>query len=73
MEGFLRCGQSLDPRFASATTQSELINDIWLEADHFGNYLGPCAEFCGNKQAWMRFQVIDNPPTNLPLGWAISL
>jgi cytochrome c oxidase subunit II len=37
-------------------------NHIWLEADHPGRYLGVCAEFCGNEHAWMRVQVIAQPP-----------
>lgn len=37
-------------------------NHLWLEADHPGTYLGVCAEFCGTEHAWMRFQVIAQPP-----------
>ncbi len=33
-------------------------NEIWLEADQPGTYLGACAEFCGTQHAWMRFLVI---------------
>jgi cytochrome c oxidase subunit 2 len=33
-------------------------NQIWLEADRPGTYLGTCAEFCGNEHAWMRIRVI---------------
>jgi cytochrome c oxidase subunit 2 len=35
---------------------------IWLEADQPGVYEGECAEFCGAEHAWMRFQVIAQPP-----------
>jgi cytochrome c oxidase subunit 2 len=37
-------------------------NRLWLEADRDGTYLGACAEFCGNEHAWMRIQVIADPP-----------
>lgn len=43
-------------------------NHIWVEADHPGTYLGVCAEFCGNEHAWMRFQVIAEPPDQFA-GW----
>lgn len=36
-------------------------NEIWLEADQPGTYLGACAEFCGAQHAWMRFLVIAEP------------
>ena len=37
-------------------------NYLRLEADHPGTYLGVCSEFCGTEHAWMRFQVIAQPP-----------
>jgi len=37
-------------------------NYLRLEADHPGTYLGVCVEFCGTEHAWMRFQVIAQPP-----------
>jgi len=37
-------------------------NYLRLQADHPGTYLGACAEFCGTEHAWMRFQVIAQPP-----------
>jgi cytochrome c oxidase subunit II len=37
-------------------------NHLQLEADRPGTYLGVCAEFCGTEHAWMRFQVIAQPP-----------
>ncbi|MGH7908112.1 MAG: cytochrome c oxidase subunit II [Candidatus Binataceae bacterium] len=37
-------------------------NHVWIEADQPGVYQGECAEFCGNEHAWMRFQVIAQPP-----------
>ena len=37
-------------------------NEIWLEADQPGTYLGACAEFCGAQHAWMRFLVIAESP-----------
>ncbi|MGI8891176.1 MAG: cytochrome c oxidase subunit II [Chthoniobacterales bacterium] len=33
-------------------------NHIWIEADHPGNYLGVCSEFCGTQHAWMHFLVV---------------
>jgi cytochrome c oxidase subunit II len=33
-------------------------NYIWMQADRPGEYLGACAEFCGNEHAWMRIKVI---------------
>jgi len=36
-------------------------NRIWIEADRAGNYLGACAEFCGNEHAWMRILVVAEP------------
>jgi len=33
-------------------------NQIWIEADHAGTYLGVCSEFCGTEHAWMRFLVV---------------
>ncbi len=35
---------------------------LWLEADAPGVYLGACAEFCGAEHAWMRFEVVAQPP-----------
>jgi len=37
-------------------------NNIWLEADAPGTYLGSCSEFCGTEHAWMRFTVVSQPP-----------
>ena len=36
-------------------------NRIWIEADRAGDYLGVCAEFCGNEHAWMRILVTAEP------------
>jgi cytochrome c oxidase subunit II len=33
-------------------------NQIWLEADHKGTFLGFCAEFCGGSHAWMQIRVM---------------
>ena len=33
-------------------------NTMWLEADFEGEYLGQCAEFCGESHANMRFRVV---------------
>lgn len=38
------------------------INDIWLEADRPGVYLGHCQEFCGTSHAWMLIQAVAQPP-----------
>lgn len=32
-------------------------NTLWLKADKVGEYLGQCAEFCGEEHALMRFKV----------------
>ncbi len=37
-------------------------NHIWLQADEPGRYMGACAEYCGAQHAWMRFEVIADPP-----------
>lgn len=38
-------------------------NQIWLEADHKGTFLGFCAEFCGASHAWMQIRVLaDSEP-----------
>ncbi len=31
---------------------------MWFQADEPGEYLGQCAEFCGESHAWMKFRVI---------------
>lgn len=36
-------------------------NEIWLQADEPGSYLGECAEFCGIQHALMQFRVIAEP------------
>ena len=33
-------------------------NTMWLQADEAGEFLGQCAEFCGESHANMRFRVI---------------
>jgi cytochrome c oxidase subunit 2 len=37
-------------------------NELWLQADESGTYLGECAEFCGLQHALMQFRVIAEPP-----------
>lgn len=37
-------------------------NQLWLQADRPGTYLGACAEYCGVQHAWMRLRVIAQPP-----------
>ncbi|MEZ4616530.1 MAG: c-type cytochrome [Caldilineaceae bacterium] len=39
-------------------------NQLWLQADQPGTYLGACAEFCGAQHAWMRLRVIAQSPTD---------
>ncbi len=46
-----------------------VTNRIWLQADKPGTYLGACAEYCGAEHAWMRFQVIAQPPADFD-AWA---
>lgn len=36
-------------------------NNIWLQSDKPGTYLGICSEFCGTQHAWMHFYVIAEP------------
>lgn len=36
-------------------------NNIWLQSDKPGTYLGICSEFCGTQHAWMHFLVIAEP------------
>jgi cytochrome c oxidase subunit 2 len=36
-------------------------NQVWLEANTPGTYLGTCAEYCGAEHAWMRIRVIAQP------------
>lgn len=36
-------------------------NEMWLEADAPGVYLGSCAEYCGDEHGWMRIRVIAQP------------
>ena len=37
-------------------------NSMWFQADEPGEYLGQCAEFCGESHAWMKFRVIAESP-----------
>lgn len=37
-------------------------NHLWLEANEAGRYAGACAEFCGAQHAWMRLEVVADPP-----------
>ena len=39
-------------------------NYIWLQADAPATFQGACAEYCGTQHAWMRFQVIAEPPAD---------
>jgi cytochrome c oxidase subunit 2 len=36
-------------------------NFMWIQADESGEYLGQCAEFCGEAHALMRFRVVAEP------------
>ena len=38
-------------------------NNIWIEAEKPGTYLGVCSEFCGTQHAWMRFLIVAQPQT----------
>ncbi|HLZ71222.1 MAG TPA: cytochrome c oxidase subunit II [Dehalococcoidia bacterium] len=44
-------------------------NQMWLQADHAGEYLGQCTQFCGSSHAFMRFRVIADDDFN---GWLTS-
>jgi cytochrome c oxidase subunit 2 len=37
-------------------------NHVWMRADKPGTYQGVCSEFCGTQHAWMRFEVVAEPP-----------
>lgn len=37
-------------------------NQLWLQADQPGAYLGACSEYCGVQHAWMRLRVIAQTP-----------
>jgi cytochrome c oxidase subunit 2 len=37
-------------------------NPVWLRADMPGDYLGTCAEYCGDEHAWMRILVVAQTP-----------
>lgn len=37
-------------------------NHFWIEADVPGTFLGTCAEYCGLEHAWMRIEVVAQPP-----------
>lgn len=37
-------------------------NHLWLTIERAGIYLGTCDEYCGAEHAWMRIQVIAQPP-----------
>ncbi|MDP9292559.1 MAG: cytochrome c oxidase subunit II [Verrucomicrobiota bacterium] len=36
-------------------------NNIWIQADKPGTYMGLCSEYCGTQHAWMRFIVVAEP------------
>lgn len=33
-------------------------NEMWIQSDHAGEYLGQCTQFCGTSHAFMRFRVM---------------
>jgi cytochrome c oxidase subunit 2 len=44
------------------TTVPHAGNHVWMQADKPGVYQGVCSEFCGTQHAWMRFEVVAEPP-----------
>lgn len=44
------------------TTVPGAGNHVWLQAETPGVYRGVCSEFCGTQHAWMRFDVVAEPP-----------
>jgi cytochrome c oxidase subunit 2 len=38
-------------------------NQIWIQADKPGTYLGECSEFCGTEHAWMHFLIVAESQT----------
>jgi cytochrome c oxidase subunit 2 len=45
------------------TTVPGQPNNIWLQADKPGVYIGTCSEFCGIQHAWMRILVVAEEPS----------
>ncbi len=45
------------------TTVPGQPNNIWIQADKPGVYLGTCSEFCGTQHAWMRIVVVAEEPS----------
>ena len=39
-------------------------NQLWIEADQPGTYLGQCTQFCGASHAFMRFHVMADSPSD---------
>ncbi|HEX4121861.1 MAG TPA: cytochrome c oxidase subunit II [Verrucomicrobiae bacterium] len=39
-------------------------NLVWLRADAPGEYMGTCAEYCGDEHAWMRILVVAQSPAD---------
>ncbi len=37
-------------------------NHVWISASKAGDYVGECAEFCGDEHAWMRMLVVAQAP-----------
>lgn len=47
------------PKLAGKTDMiPNRVNTMWMQADEPGEYLGQCAEFCGEQHAKMRFRVL---------------
>lgn len=44
------------------TTVPRAGNHVWMQAEKPGIYQGVCSEFCGTQHAWMRFEVVADPP-----------
>jgi cytochrome c oxidase subunit 2 len=38
------------------------VNDMWLETEHAGLFLGQCAEYCGTQHAGMLLRVVVDDP-----------
>jgi cytochrome c oxidase subunit 2 len=48
-----------------------MTNEMWIEADEPGVYIGQCAEYCGTQHANMRFLIIAEPAESYE-AWTVA-
>lgn len=46
-------------------------NAVFVRLDHPGVYAGACYEYCGDAHAWMKYEVVVQPPTQFK-AWALA-